>query len=212
MTTIAIIAADGRSGRLFVEQALAAGYSVRAGVRSDRALSAHQSLVTVLCDATYESQVRALLEGSDAVVSMIGHGPHSPARVQTEAMNVTARVMKDLGISRLVSLTGTGVRFPGDKPSLIDRLANLAIRIIDPNRVRDGIEHAQFLQTTDLEWTIIRVLKLGNGDHSGVVNFSLTGPAELLTPRARAAVAALQVVTDASYIRQAPIITGHVVQ
>jgi len=207
--TIAVIAANGRSGSEFVRIALEQGLDVRAGVKGESHLVPHEHMVVVPCDATNRDEVRALLEGSDAVVSMIGHGRHSPARVQTDAMKVIVDVMHELKITRLVSLTGTGVRFPGDKPSLVDYLANFAIRVIDPNRVQDGIDHARLLEATDLEWTILRVLKLGNGEHKGMVKLTPTGPAELLTPRSRAAAAALQVITDASYVRQAPVISGY---
>lgn len=208
MTRIAVIAADGRSGREFVKRALAAGHEVRAGIYKGSTFPDHERLTLVPCDATRVDEVRTLIDSSDAVVSMIGHGPKSPRRVQTDAMKVVVEVMHELGATRLVSLTGTGVRFPGDKPNLLDRMANLFISTVDPNRVQDGIEHARYLESTDLRWTILRVLKLGNGEHEGRVRFSLTGPAESLTPRTRAAQAALQVIEDDSFICQAPIITG----
>jgi len=63
---------------------------------------------------------------------------------------------------RLISLTGTGVRFPGDKITLTDRLLNLAVTVIDPARVKDGRDHVAILQQSSLEWTVIRVLKLQN--------------------------------------------------
>lgn len=208
MKTIAVIAADGRSGREFVRLALDAGHKVRAGVYNDSTFPDHNRLTVLPCDATKADEVRALIQGSDTVVSMIGHGKHSPARVQTDAINVICEAMQQEGVSRIVSLTGTGVRFPGDTPSVFDRLANRAISIIDPKRVQDGIEHAKYLKQTSLNWTILRILKLGNGTHSGKVVMSLTGPAELLTPRTRAAAAALQVIKDETYLRQSPIITG----
>jgi len=208
MKQIAVIAADGRSGREFVARALAAGHTVHAGVYHGASIPLHENLTIFPCDAREPDEVRTLIHGCDAVVSMIGHGPKSPPRVQTDAIKVVCEVMNTEGIERLVSLTGTGVRFPGDTPNLIDRMANLAISIIDPNRVQDGIEHGHHLEHTNLRWTIVRVLKLGNGTHEGKVKLSLTGPAELLTPRSRAAQAALQVIEDETFVRQAPIITG----
>lgn len=206
--TIGVIAANGRSGIEFVYAALAEGYMVRAGVHGEATLTPHENLTVVPCDATNEQDVLALLTGCDAVVSLIGHGPKSPPRVQTEAFAVVANAMNQLGIRRIVSLTGTGVRVTGDTPSIFDRLANLLIAHVDPNRVKDGIEHAAFLAQSNLDWTIVRVLKLGNGEHTGEVTLSLHGPAELLTPRKRVAKAILQTLQDDTYIRTYPIITG----
>lgn len=208
MTTVAVIAANGRSGKLFVHAALAAGLKVRAGVHGSHNFAAHDGLHILQCDATNQDDVASLIEGADAVVSLIGHGPSSPPRVQSDAFAVLIAAMEHRGIKRVVSLTGTGVRFPGDKPSIVDRLANSVIALIDPDRVHDGIEHAQLLKASTLDWTIVRVLKLGNGSHKGKVTFSLSGPAELITPRERAAAGIVQILTEGSHVRQAPIITG----
>ncbi len=206
--TIAVIAANGRSGSAFVLQALSAGHIIRAGVRGQSFLPTHPNLTVIECDATNPQQVRQLITGSDAVVSFIGHVPKSPATVQTDAMKVLVAVMSEVGIKRLISLTGTGARFAGDTPSLIDRLLNIAVGLVDPARVSDGKTHAEVLKASSLDWTIVRVLKLGEGQHRGRVRLSATGPAELLTPRNRVAAAVLQLLDSNDYIRQAPIIAG----
>ena len=56
---------------------------------------------------------------------------------------------------RLISLTGTGVRFPGDKITLIDRILNLSISIIDPKRIKDGKNHVTLLKNSDLDWYVM---------------------------------------------------------
>lgn len=206
--TVAVIAANGRTGQAFVRATLDAGLTVRAGYHNKNSLPRHQNLVAVRCDATNEDDVQQLLSGADGVVSLIGHVRHSPPNAQTDSMRVVEKVMNELGIKRIISLTGTGVRFPGDTPSLLDRLLNLSIKLIDPERIRDGINHAAFLTSTDLDWTIVRVLKLTNGKHSGSVKFSLTGPAELFTPRSRVAQGILQIIVDDSYKQKTPIIQG----
>ena len=110
------------------------------------------------------------------------------------------------GLKRIVSLTGTGVRFPQDKISLIDRILNLSIALIDPKRIKDGRDHVLFLQQSNLEWTVIRVLKLQN---TSPKPFSLTpyGPTKWWVSREDVAKASLQVLSDHSFIKQAPIIS-----
>ena len=159
---IAVIAANGRSGQAFVEAALTSGHSIRAGVRGKSYLKSHPSLTVVECDATNEAQLENLLSGQEAVASFIGHVKGSEPNVQTIAIQKVVDVMKASGVKRLISLTGTGVRFPGDKISLIDRFLNLSISIIDPARVKDGKNHVEVLKASDLDWTVIRVLKLQN--------------------------------------------------
>jgi hypothetical protein len=204
--TIAVIAANGRSGRLFVDLALRHGHSVRAGVHNGGGLEAAEHLEIIQADATKPDEVSRLLEGCDAVVSMLGHVKGSPARVQTEAMRFITTAMGQTNCKRLISLTGTGVRFPGDRPSLLDRLLNIGIKLIDPQRIQDGIEHTKVLQASDTDWTLIRVLKLMNTKPG---EFSLTphGPAKLFTSREEVAEAALACLEQNSYVKQAPVIS-----
>lgn len=205
---ISVLAANGKSGKACVRALLDAGYIVRAGVRGSHDYISSERLDVIECDALKSEEVDQLVDGCDAVVSMIGHIPGSPPRLQTEAISNVLAAMRRHGVTRLISLTGTGVRFDGDRPSIVDRLANVAIKLIDPNRIRDGIEHAEALKRSQLDWTMIRVLKLSNGKHEGGVTFSLTGPAEFITPRRRVAAATVQLLKENNYIRQAPIITG----
>lgn len=208
MTTLAVIAANGRAGRAFVLKALDSGYEVRAGYHATNNLPSHERMTAISCDATNEEDVRTLLSGADVVVSLIGHVKQSPPNIQTDSMKVIAKTMNDLGIKRIISLTGTGVRFPGDMPSIIDRLLNITIKYIDPARIEDGIRHVEYLQSTNLDWTVLRVLKLTNSTEQKPVYLSLTGPAELLTSRDRVAEAVLKVIQEEGYIKKAPIIVG----
>lgn len=203
---VAVVAANGRSGTVFVKAALAAGMQVRAGIYGTSTLPTHPDVEIVQCDATNVADIDRLVDGVDAVVSLIGHTRRSGGDVQTRATENIIEAMKRHNVMRVISLTGTGVRINGDTPSLIDRCANVAIRLIDPQRVGDGVRHAAVLQQSQLDWTILRVLKLTNGTHNGPAYMSAHGPAELFTPRARVAAAIVELLHEARYIREMPII------
>jgi putative NADH-flavin reductase len=206
MMKIAVIAANGRTGQAFVEAALAAGHSVQAGIFGNSQLKSHPNLTITPCDATNEADLEHLLNGQEAVVSFIGHIKGSAVDVQTQAIKKIIKVMQGLGLQRLISLTGTGVRFPGDEITLVDRFLNLAVTIIDPDRVKDGREHVAALQQSSLEWTVIRVLKLQNAPPKP---FTLRGhgPTKWYVGREEVAQAVLQVLEQHSFITQAPIIS-----
>ncbi len=204
----AVMSANGRTGAEFVAAALASGHTVQAGVYGQPELTiAHPNLKIVRCDGTNIENVRALLTGQDAVISFLGHVKGSPKNVQTDTMNNILTVMKEQSIKRLVTLTGTGVRFAEDKISFIDRLLNIGISIIDPARVHDGIHHVDLIKTSDTDWTVLRVLKLQKTNPQPY-HLSAHGPARLITGRSTVAKAALEVLENHSFIRQAPII-GH---
>lgn len=204
---IAVIAANGRSGQAFVEKALASGHQVRGGILGKSFLSDHPNLTAIDCDATNPEQVKTLIRGCDAVVSLIGHVKGSPAQVQTQAISTVVECMKSEGITRIISLTGTGVRFPGDHITLLDRFLNLGVSIVDPPRVKDGKDHVEILRSSSLDWTVIRVLKLQNVPEKP---FTLrqNGPTKPYVGRAEVANAILQVLEQKSFIQQAPIISN----
>lgn len=202
---IAVIAANGRSGRAFVAQALAAGHTVRAGVFGGE-LAPAPKLSVMPCDATDKHALTQLLRGQDAVVSFIGHVKGSPPHVQTEAMRTLTAVMQTLGMRRVISLTGTGVRYAGDTIPLIDRILNLSIGIIDPARVADGREHVRVLEESGLDWTVIRVLKLQNVRPKPFV-LTLHGPTKWYVGREEVAQAVLQALQENTFVQQAPIIS-----
>lgn len=203
---IAVIAASGRSGKAFVKAALEAGHTVRAGVFGEHDFIKTDTLEVVSCDARDIGDITNLISNCDAVVSLIGHTQKSDADVQSHATRNCIAAMKQTSTKRFITLTGTGVRFPGDTPNVIDRVLNMAIRIIDPDRVTDGVKHVALLKQSELEWTVLRVLKLTNGEFTGRVKLSLTGPAEPTTPRAKVAQALLVVLQSDEYIKQAPIV------
>lgn len=203
---IAIIAANSRSGVKVVRAALAAGHKVVAGVRGSHKFAPNKHLTIQDCDATNYIEVEALVHGCDAVISLIGHVNGTHPEAQTLATKHCITSMNKLGIKRLISLTGTGVRFDGDCPLMIDRFMNFGISLIDPLRISDGRQHAQLLRDSDLDWTIVRVLKLQN---ISAKPYQLTtgGPAKLITSRSEVASAIMTVLDDKSFIRQAPIIS-----
>ncbi|RYF89038.1 MAG: hypothetical protein EOO00_10435, partial [Chitinophagaceae bacterium] len=142
-----------------------------------------------------------------SVVNLIGHVKGSPATVQTDATKIIATSMEQQQILRYIGLTGTAVRMPGDRITLIDRIMNAAITVIDPNRIKDGRNHISNLQSSNLDWTVVRVLKLTNGK-PGAHYISDNGPVKTFTPRKEVAQIIVTLLENESHIRQLPIVTS----
>lgn len=202
---IAVIAANGRSGKAFVTKALDEGHEVYAGVHGENTLPAHHNLTIVPCDAARYDDILRLVQGKDAVVSLIGHVKGSSNTIHSQAIVHAVQAMKQSGIRRVVSLTGVGVHFPGDKVSLIDRIVVGTIKIIDNARVKDGIVHAEILKKSELDWTLIRVSKLQNIP-AQKYTLKANGPAMPIVSRDTVATAILDVLRDGSFFGQAPMI------
>jgi nucleoside-diphosphate-sugar epimerase len=203
---IAVIGAGGRTGVEFVQTALAAGHEVNAGIHSKNPFKHHHHLNVIRCDSTSIDDVRRLLRDQDAVVSLIGHVQGSPINLQTQTIDTVIDVMNEYGIKRLISLTGTGVRFGGDEIPFIDRLMNAGISFIDPIRVKDGNEHADHIKKTNLDWSILRVLKLQN---IPTKPYTLTkhGPTKIFVGRKEVAKAILEMLELKRFFQKAPMLS-----
>lgn len=208
--TIAVLGANGQSGKIFIQKALARNHTIRAGVcsRSGQSLKPHKNLTIIHCDATNIHNLKRLLISCDAVVSLIGHTKYSTPDVQTIMIQNVIAVMKQYSMTRLISLTGTGVRLKNDRPSYWDKLANTIVRMIDPKRVEDGINHVRILQKNNsaIQWTVVRVLKLTNRPYHSYA-LSLHGPSQYFTSRCTVASAILDILEQQSYIHAAPVIS-----
>jgi putative NADH-flavin reductase len=204
---IAVFGASGKTGQVFIRLASAEGHIITAAVRNPDAFKALKKVRVMKCDVTNTKEVGKVLSAQDAVVSFLGHGKNSPPLLQTHAIEEIISVMSKRGVSRIISLTGSGVRFPGDSISLIDRLMNASINLIDHKRIVDGKLHVKELQKSRLDWTVLRVLKLTNGQLQPN-ELTLHGPAKILASRETVSEAVLELLNHKGFIRQAPIISS----
>src|ERR1700737_1901819 len=96
---LVVLGATGRTGRLVVEQALAAGHTVTALVRSPEKLTAgHSNLRVVRGEATETAAVSSALEGADAVISTLG----GKGSVIADSTRATAPAPRKAGARRRV--------------------------------------------------------------------------------------------------------------
>jgi len=207
---ICIFGADGRTGVEVLEHAQRKGYEIVAFVYDEKSLEfAKNDIQIVKGNVLNYEQVLEACSGADAVLSALGHIKGSDPRMQTKGISNIVRAMKENGIRRIISLTGTGVRIPNDNPSSIDKILNFIIKKIDPNRIQDGVEHAKVLQNSGLDWSIIRVLKL-NKSQKIAEKYTLTtgGPAELQTSRKKVSRVMVDLIEDKNYIGKMPVISG----
>ena len=207
---ICIFGADGRTGIELVTYAKSKGLDIAAFVFNENLLSHAQDGVQIVQGSVLEySSVLKACTGVDVVVSALGHIPGSDSRMQTKGMINIVQAMKESKVQRIISLTGTGVRLPQDTPSIMDMILNYIVKIIDRDRIEDGIQHAKVLQGSGLDWTIIRVLKLGSSQ-TAVEKYMLTsgGPVELLTSRKKVSKIMIDVIENKDYYYTMPVVSA----
>lgn len=206
---LAVLGASGRTGRLLVEQALARGHEVRVLVRDPARLPLrHERLAVVRGDATNADDVADTVAGRDAVLSALGHAKGSPKDVQTTATRHLVAAMKAAGVTRVLSLTGAGVRDPHDKPKLVDQVFGLLLATLSRDVLRDAEAHARVLRESGLETTLVRGPRLTSGPRTGVYRVGYIGK-DSGTQVSRADVAdfMLRELEEGAWIHQAPVVS-----
>jgi len=206
---LAVFGASGRTGRPLVEQALAQGHEVRALVRDPAKLPLqHERLVLVVGGATNADDVARTVEGADAVLSVLGQTKGSPKDLQTVATRHMVAAMKAHGVTRIISLTGAGVRDPQDKPKLVDRVFGLLLAVAARDVLRDANAHAEVLRGSGLDYTLVRGPRLTEGPRTGVYRVGYVGK-DSGTQASRADVAdfMLRQLEDDSWVGKAPVVS-----
>ena len=199
---LAVLGAAGATGVPLVEQALAAGDEVSALVRSgEKSTAANPRLRVIEGDATDRDSVSRVMNGADAVISVLGaRGP-----VMAEASQAIVAVADDGGPTRIVMLSSFAVARDRLTP-----VSKLVTSMAMGSQIKDKAAGEDLLRASDLEWTIVYATKLTNGPKSQATVVPENEKVGLGRKISRADVASflLQAATEGLYIRDDVVITG----
>ena len=201
---IALFGATGGTGMQVVEQGLAAGHSVSALARDPAKLSARDGLTVIQGDVLNQSAADACVEGTDAVICVLGTKPgHEPVEVAGTERILAA--MAKHGVHRLIAVSSMGV---GDS---IDQI-NLAFRIImnlTLKRIMQAKEEQErLIMASDTDWTIVRPGGLTDGPPTGTYKAGTEKSIKAKqVSRADVADFVLKQLTDDRYVRQTPAVS-----
>lgn len=206
---LAIFGGSGRTGKPLLAQALERGHEIRALARDPAKLDSQERLLVVRGDAMNPVDVAETVDGCDAVLSVLGQTKGSPKNLQTVATRHIVAAMKVHGVTRVISLTGAGVRDPHDQPKLVDRVFGLLLATVARNVIQDADAHAEVLRQSGLEWTLVRGPRLTEGPYTGSYKVGYVGK-DSGTQASRADVAdfMLRQLADDTWIRKAPMVSS----
>jgi uncharacterized protein YbjT (DUF2867 family) len=188
---IAVLGANGKTGRLVVTEALERSHSVVGVVRAD---------------ATDEIALTEALAGVDAVISTLGRstqrGPRRP--VFAPAMRATLEAMRATGAGRLSVISAQGV---GEEPDDGLALPLRLMRRLLGSAIDDMREMERMVKASHGQWTIARAGGLTNqakGPHLVEPGNALKGHGR--TRRADLAETLVLAVTEDRWPRQAVVV------
>lgn len=206
---LVIFGASRGVGINIVEQALQAGHVVTAFVRSPETFKLqHANLTVFKGDAMDAVAVEQAIAGQEAVISALGPTrPPVPHMMETSAKNIVAGMNKH-GVKRLVSTTGAGVRQPEDQPKFIDHFMGFLLNLLAKDVVLDSAANVRVIQTSDLEWTVVRYPRLMDGGRKGPYRVSYVGnDSGSQITRADGADFVLKELVEKKWLRKLPVVS-----
>lgn len=210
MKKIALFGGTGKTGSLFLKLAVEAGYELKVLVRNPTKIQLNHPQIQYLNgDIAHYEAVHKVIAGCDLVVSLFGQVKGSPPRIQTLGTQHMIRAMKVEGISRIISLSGGGLPYPEfDQPKWTDRAIRTIMKIVVPEILNDAHLHAEALQESGLDWTIVRGPRLTQEAGRGQYRIGWVGVnSGTKISRHDLAHFILQVVRDHSFSHQMPFVS-----
>jgi putative NADH-flavin reductase len=199
---LSVLGAAGATGIPLVEQALAAGHTVTALVRSGQKLTiTDPNLHVVEGDATDHGAVSEAMNGGDVVISVLGaRGP-----VMTEATRAIVDAAKRIGPERVVMMSSFAVARDRLTP-----VTKVVTGIAMSSQIKDKTAGEEILRASSLDWTIVYPTKLTNGPKTGAKVVPENEKVRMSQKISRAGVASflLQAATEDLYRRGGVVITG----
>jgi putative NADH-flavin reductase len=164
---ILVIGAAGKTGRLVVERAVAAGHQVTALVRAGAGDFKRPEVRVVEGDATERATMDEAVRGQDAVVNTIGgKTPYMATRLEASVASTVIECMKQNGVRRLVVTSMAGEGDSKVNTSLYNRLLlPTFLRGAD----KDKAEMESAVESSGLDWVILRPAILSDAAAKGEV-------------------------------------------
>jgi len=181
---VTVIGGSGRTGKLIVEQLIAAKHEVVATIRNSKhmaelvKLGAETQLVDL--DTSAFDTIVTAMKGTDAVVFAAGSAAGEGSALDRKGTLRTVRAAEKAGVKRYVSVSSIGASTGLSTRSMSDEMKAYY------KQKRAAAKH---IAASTLDWTIVEPAELTDGKGTGKLTASLQRIDE--TPIARADVAAV---------------------
>ncbi|MBF6595568.1 MAG: SDR family oxidoreductase [Thermaceae bacterium] len=196
---LVVFGASRGVGRQVVEQALGAGQSVTAFVRSADALSSRPHLAIVQGDALDSDSVFRAVQGQDAVIVALGSGNDNGGDVRSQGTANIVQAMQKLMVKHLVVVSSFGVGDSHKGP--IAAMAWLFLR----KALEEHERQEKVVMGSGLDWTIVRPTGLTNDPKTGKYQVGKSGGGRI--SRADVADFILKALGDSSYLGKAVVVS-----
>ena len=202
---VLVVGASGKTGRLVVERALAAGHQVVAFAHNEEETQKHPLAAgaeVVHGDVQNPSRLEHAMEGCQAVIDTLGgKTPWMKTDLEESAAKVILEVMHRVGARRLLVISVLGAGESGSQaPFLYEH-------VLLPTYLHGAIPDKNAMEATvkasDLQWVLVRPPVPKDADPTGHVEVMTAGETAHQITRADLAQFLVDQLTSDQYLGQA---------
>ncbi len=202
---VIVFGASGKTGKLVVERAHAAGHEVTAFSHSDAATPA--GVRAVAGDAADASTVRRALAGQEAVIDTIGGStPYKDSGIETDTAQAIVAGMKAEGIRRLVVVSALGLGDSADQAPFA--YAHLLMPTMLRGTVKDKTRMEAEVDASGLDFVIARPAVLSDDPSDGTLRVVPASDKAHHTRRADLARFLVDQLTSNAHLGQAVVVAN----
>uniref|UniRef100_UPI0034D61CEF SDR family oxidoreductase n=1 Tax=Bacillus wiedmannii TaxID=1890302 RepID=UPI0034D61CEF len=170
---IAILGANGKSGKFLVNEALEKGYQVQILTRNSNNMTiTNENLETIIGDARDFSSIRELLKGCRAVINAVGQ-PKNESYIFSTVTKHILEVMKEFETKRYILISGGSLDVTGDQKGIVNKIGAILFKAFLSKMMQDKYKELQTIQGSDVDWTIVRLPFVMEGKSIGNIKESL---------------------------------------
>lgn len=167
MKYIAVVGATGSTGKEVMRLALKANYKVTVVVRNPNLIQPEKNLTIVKGDVTNVESLRQAFKNIDTVISCFGPANGRKAgNIMSVGTASTVQACEETGVTRFIFMSGI-LQTDGSELTLLNRLGIKFIRQFFSEAYKDKIIAETSIQTSSLEWVIVRAVGLSKSKPTG---------------------------------------------
>jgi len=170
---IIVFGSTGGTGRQIIQQALDTGHSVTAVARNPATLNVqHPRLRLVKADVLQLPEFEQVVQNQDVVLSALGWRSKKDVFVYSQGVGNIVAAMEKYGVRRILCVSAAAVQ-TNPKLSFIFRVATKLLQRIFKSAYANILSMENLLQSSELDWTVVRPPRLTNAALKGKYRFSI---------------------------------------
>ncbi|MCU5473448.1 NADH-flavin reductase [Bacillus anthracis] len=205
---IAILGANGKAGKFLVKEALDKGYQVKILTRNSNNIKiTNENIEIISGDARDFASIRKLLKGCGAVINAVGQ-PKNESYIFSTVTKHILEAMKEFEIKRYIVISGGSLNVTGDQKGIVNKIGATLFKVFLSKMMQDKYKELQIIQSSKVDWTIVRLPFVIEGNGIGRINKSLVDMPGIKIQNSDIAPFVIKQINSDRYVGKCPFISN----